>query len=251
MLTATDADPVLFHNAGSDTPNDGRILLTCEHGGRAIPSGLGDLGVCAAQMDRHIAWDIGAMALSLALVKRVSARLVAQRYSRLVIDCNRGPISPELIPVVSDGTHIPANAGISATAINARTDAIHAPFHARIAKEIRQLRPALLVSIHSFTPNLAGVVRPMHAGFLANRMPDVSERFMASFARQAPELTVAQNAPYEVDDFSDYTVPVHGESNCLPHVLVEVRNDQLRDDRGIERWADLLSKAINDVEPSQ
>lgn len=244
MLTATDADPVLFHRTGSK----GGILLTCEHGGRAIPSGLGDLGVPAAEMDRHIAWDIGAMSLSLALMKRISARLVAQHYSRLVIDCNRGHQSPDLIPAVSDGTRIPANARLSAAEINARMTAIHAPFHARIADEIQQHRPTLLVSIHSFTPVMAGVRRPMHAGFLANRMPQVSDGFMASFARHAPELVVAQNAPYEVDDISDYTVPVHGEANRIAHVLVEVRNDQLQDENGIERWADLLARAIDDVE---
>ncbi len=248
MLTAADADPVLFHRARADGTDGGRILLTCEHGGRAIPSALADLGIPAAEMDRHIAWDIGAMALSLALMHRVSGRLVAQHYSRLVIDCNRGPVSPDLVPDVSDGTHIPANKGISQAGIDARMAAIHAPFHARIAAEIRHQRPALLVSIHSFTPVMAGVSRPMHAGFLANRMPAVSDRFMASFARHAPELTVAQNAPYAVDDISDFTVPVHGEANRLPHVLVEVRNDQLRDEQGIERWADLLALAIHDVE---
>lgn len=201
-------------------------------------------------MDRHIAWDIGAMALSLALMKRVSGRLVAQHYSRLVIDCNRGPQSPDLVPSISDGTHIPANTALSAPDIDARMAAIHAPFHARIAGEIQQLRPALLVSIHSFTPVMTGVARPMHAGFLSNRMPAVSDCFMASFGRHAPDLVVAQNAPYEVDDISDFTVPVHGEANGLPHVLVEVRNDQLQDEQGIERWADLLARAIDDVETS-
>ncbi len=248
MLTAADADPVLFHRAEDGGAGKGHVLLTCEHGGRAIPSALGDLGIAATEMDRHIAWDIGAMALSLALMQRVSGRLVAQHYSRLVIDCNRGAVSPDLIPAVSDGTYIPANADLSTGESSARMAAIHAPFHARIAHEIQQLRPRLLVSIHSFTPVMAGVARPMHAGFLANRMPEISDRFTASFARHAPELIVAQNAPYAVDDISDYTVPVHGEQNRLPHVLVEVRNDQLQDRQGVERWADLLAKAIHDLE---
>lgn len=247
MLTADDPEPVLFQGS----PGGGKILLTCEHGGQLVPRALGDLGVSAADMQRHIAWDIGALALSQALLENVSARLVSQRFSRLVIDCNRGPASPDLIPTVSDETHVPGNRDLSPTEVGARTAAIHAPFHDRIAAEIARDRPRLLVSIHSFTPVMGQQCRHMHAGFLANRMPEVAERFMATIGAAAPELVLSMNEPYTVDDISDYTVPVHGEGNRLPHVLVEVRNDQLQDPAGIRRWADLLAIAIRDVEAAE
>ncbi len=247
MLTADDPSPVLFDRS----PGPGHVLLTCEHGGRAVPRALGDLGVAAADMQRHIAWDIGALDLSLALLAHVSARLVSQRFSRLVIDCNRGPASPDLIPTVSDETHVPGNRDLSQADVGARTAAIHTPFHDRIAAEIAGERPRLLVSIHSFTPMMGQQRRQMHAGFLANRMPEVAERFMASIGAAAPELVLSMNEPYTVDDISDYTVPVHGEGNRLPHVLVEVRNDQLQDPAGISRWADLLAIAIREVEAGQ
>lgn len=244
MLTADDPHPVLFHRS----EGAGDVLLTCEHGGRLVPRVLGDLGVAAEEMERHIAWDIGALALSQALLQRVSARLVSQRYSRLVIDCNRGPVSPDLVPAVSDETRIPANHDLSAEDVQARTAAIHTPFHDRITAEIAQDRPRLLVSIHSFTPVMGTEARTMHAGFLANRMPDVAHSFMASIGTAAPDLVLSLNEPYTVDDISDFTVPVHGEGNGLPHVLVEVRNDQLQDEGGISRWADLLAIAISNVE---
>ncbi|MDF1736726.1 MAG: N-formylglutamate amidohydrolase [Minwuia sp.] len=247
MLTADDPAPVLFERS----PGAGGVLLTCEHGGRAIPRALGDLGVAAADMQRHIAWDIGALALSQALLQRVSARLVSQHFSRLVIDCNRGPASPDLIPAISDETHVPGNRNLSQSEIQARTSAIHTPFHDCIAAEIVRDRPRLLVSIHSFTPVMGQDRRRMHAGFLANRMPEVAARFMTAIGAAAPELVLSLNEPYTVDDISDYTVPVHGEGNRLPHVLVEVRNDQLQDPAGISRWADLLAIAIRDVEAGE
>ena len=244
MLTADDPQPVLFHRSAGPAG----VLLTCEHGGRLIPRVLGDLGIASADMDRHIAWDIGALDLSQAILERVSGRLVSQRFSRLVIDCNRGPASPDLIPDISDETHVPGNRDLSATDVQARTAAIHTPFHARVAAEIAGDRPALLVSVHSFTPVMGTDRRAMHAGFLANRMPAAAHRFMASIGRAAPDLVLSLNQPYTVDDISDYTVPVHGEGNGLPHVLVEVRNDQLQDPAGIARWADLLTLAIRDME---
>ena len=247
MLTADDPEPVLFQGSAGG----GEILLTCEHGGQLVPRALGNLGVSAADMQRHIAWDIGALALSQALLENVSARLVSQRFSRLVIDCNRGPASPDLIPTVSDDTPVPGNRDLSQTDIGARTAAIHTPFHDRIAAEIARDRPRLLVSIHSFTPMMGQQRRHMHAGFLANRMPEVAERFMATIGAAAPELVLSMNEPYTVDDISDYTVPVHGEGNRLPHVLVEVRNDQLQDPASIRRWAGLLAIAIRDTEAGE
>ena len=93
--------------------------------------------------------------------------------------------------------------------------------------------------------------RHMHAGFLANRMPEMAERFMATIGAAASELVLSMNEPYTVDDISDYTVPVHGEGNRLPHVLVEVRNDQLQDPASIRRWAGLLAIAIRDTEAGE
>lgn len=242
MLSENDPKPVQFHNPDAD----GAVLFTCEHAGRATPSTLGDMGVGPADWDRHIAWDVGALALAQSLADRMGCRLIAQRYSRLVIDCNRALISPELVPEVSDGTPVPGNKGLSDDERQARIDAIHRPFHDHIAAEIERQRPRLIFPVHSFTPHMNGQDRPWHGGFLSNRMPEAAEALARTTAGRAPFLNFALNEPYTVDDISDYTVPVHGEKNGIPHALMEVRNDQLQSDAGIEFWADLLAGAITE-----
>lgn len=240
MLHQTDPDPVITRRPRGSYP----LLLTCEHAGRAVPRALGDIGVSQADMDRHIAWDVGALNLAAALSERLDAPLLAQPYSRLVIDCNRPLDAAGLTPTVSDGTRVPANEGLSQAARRARIDAIHTPFHRSIADFIDRRRPAFLVAIHSFTPHMDGRDRPWHAGFLANRMPETARRMMALVSDRAPALPVAYNQPYRIEDETDYTIPVHGEARQLPHVLIEIRNDLLGDEAAIAGWTDLLSDAV-------
>lgn len=156
-LGADDPPPVETVAGDPSSP----FFLVCEHAGRAVPARLDDLGVDACEMDRHIAWDIGAEGLARRLAAVLGAPLVLQRYSRLVIDCNRPFAAPDLMPARSDGTEIPANRDIDADERRPRWQAIHAPFHAAIAAMLDQARrPPLLVAVHSFTPRLGGRERP-------------------------------------------------------------------------------------------
>jgi predicted N-formylglutamate amidohydrolase len=227
-----------------------RVLLICEHAGRATPVALGDLGVPAAEMDRHIAWDVGAMGLAEALSARLEAALIAQPYSRLVIDCNRPADASDLVPAVSDGIPVPGNAGLDEAARALRLEFIHAPFHAAIADKLDQstrigLAP-VLVTIHSFTPRLAvgGLERPWQAGFCYNRDNRLARALLAETKARAPSLCLALNEPYSVDDLGDYTIPVHGEARGLLHVLIEVRNGEITEPAGQRCWADLLAEAL-------
>jgi predicted N-formylglutamate amidohydrolase len=103
-------------------------LLTVEHAGRAVPERLGSLGLAPGEIDRHIGWDLGALPLARLLRDRLGATLVAQPYSRLVVDCNRPWEAPDLVPEASDGTPVPANVGLTEKARRERWEAIHAPF---------------------------------------------------------------------------------------------------------------------------
>jgi predicted N-formylglutamate amidohydrolase len=134
------------------------VLLVGDHAGNAIPSSLGNLGVSAGDRDRHIAWDLGVQALGEELAALLDATYIAQRFSRLVIDCNRDPQSPRAILDVSDETPVPGNAGLDDEARDERRKAIHEPYQRRIGDELaaraaRGLRP-VLVALHSFTPVL-------------------------------------------------------------------------------------------------
>jgi predicted N-formylglutamate amidohydrolase len=245
LLDQSDPDPVEIAN-----PAGGSVfLLVCEHAGRAVPACLRDLGIPAAEMDRHIAYDIGAEGLARRLSRLLDAPLILQRYSRLVIDCNRPLAAVDCIPETSDGTAIPANCNPMAMDRRLRFEEIHRPFHDAVARllDLRQRdeRPAIVATIHSFTARLANRERPWQLGVCFNRDGGFAEKFMHVFQAANPSISAAHNEPYCVDDDSDYSIPVHGEARKLPHILLEVRQDQIADDEGQERWAQLLSRGLS------
>lgn len=243
-LTPDDPPPFAVH----DTGGDGRIVLSCEHGGRALPGCLADLAPSREDMDRHIAWDVGAAATARLISGRLNAPLALQPYSRLVIDSNRPRHAPDLAPAVSDGSAIPFNRSLDAAQVELRWSAIHQPFHATLDRLIARRRPRAFVSVHSFTPQLRdGAPRPMAIGLLVRRDPSFASAVASALGRMAPDQRVAMNAPYRIEDESDYTIPVHAEARGLPHVLIEIRNDLISDEAGVERWGALISAALSEA----
>ena len=248
LLTAGDPAAVEVVNKGGAS----RVVLLCEHAGRAVPRKLASLGLMRAQFDRHIAVDIGAEGLARGLSALLDAPLVLQRYSRLVVDCNRPPDAPDLIPEVSDGTPIPANVGLPRKDRDARIAALHRPFHARVTA-LLDAHPAqgraVVVAVHSFTPKLVteGIARPWHVGLLFNRDDRFSRRLMTGLLARRPNLPSAFNQPYSVSDRGDYAIPVHGEARGLNHTLIEVRNDLIATPDWQADWAAFLGAAIRDA----
>lgn len=240
LLQPGDPEPVEIVNP----QGDGGIVLTCEHAGRSIPRRLGDLGVPPADWDRHIAWDIGAGELARLMSEKLDAPLVLQPYSRLVIDCNRPLDAADCIPEMSDGTAIPGNRHLSLEAKAQRYGEIHVPLHQAIDGMLDRLRPDALISVHSFTASFGTEARPMQAALLFNRDPRLAHILHREMSVRRPDLLVALNAPYSVDDISDFTIPRHGELRGLPHVLLEVRNDQLTSAAGREAWAAFLAECV-------
>ena len=222
------------------------VFLTCDHAGRRVPRQLGDLGIGSANLDRHIAWDIGAAELAKRMSERLDAPLVMQRYSRLVIDCNRPPAAPASIATVSEETDIPGNREIPAHQAHARLREVFDPYHDRIDAELelrrRAGRRAVLVSVHSFTPVFHGERRPWDLGLLYNRDPGLAHT--VSDALRDSGLNIGHNVPYSVTDVTDYTIPVHGERRAIPHVMFEVRQDLIKLKHDLDDWADRLSDVL-------
>jgi predicted N-formylglutamate amidohydrolase len=247
LLGGQDAPPVLEHNPAGRSP----FLLTCDHYGRTIPRILGDLGLPAGELTRHIAWDIGIAGVAGALAKHLDAHLIAQRYSRLVIDCNRPPDAPSSIPRLSESTTISGNAGLAGEAAEARRREIFEPYHRRIAEVIdRRLRdgvPTVLVSLHSFTAVYAGIVRPWHIGTLYQRDTRLPPLLLKRLRAEA-DLVVGDNEPYAVSDDTDYTIPVHGEARGLMNSGIEIRQDLIADQAGQQQWADRLARIFGEIE---
>jgi predicted N-formylglutamate amidohydrolase len=243
LLGPGDPVPIIRGAGGSGW------LVTVEHAGRAVPRALGDLGLPPGEIDRHIGWDPGALALGEAIAKRLDATLLAQPYSRLVIDCNRPWGAPDLAPAVSDHTIVPANVGLTEADFRRRWDAIHAPFHAAVAAAADKARG--LLSVHSYDPQRRsdGAVRPWPVGLLWRQANPLAEGLARALVREKAALPLGINQPYEIENASDYTIPVHAEPRGLPHVLVEVRNDHLRTPAAVAAMADLLTRACLHPEP--
>ena len=243
LLTQDDPPPVQVLRA------DGRsdLLLVVDHAGRAVPAALGRLGLPESEFERHIAWDIGALGIGLHLSALLDAALIAQAYSRLVIDCNRRPGHATSIAPRSDGTDIPANVGLDAAACGARIAEIFQPYQDAVAAAIDARaaagRETVLIAVHSFTPVMAGRVRPWHVGLLTNHDPRLGHALMALLEREG-DLVVGDNEPYSLSDLDDYTVPVHGERRGLLHVELEIRQDLIAGESGQRSWAERLARLL-------
>jgi predicted N-formylglutamate amidohydrolase len=246
LLGAEDVPPVREYREAGGSP----FLLTCDHYGRLIPRALGDLGLPESELARHIAWDIGIAGVAEQLATQLDAHLVAQRYSRLVIDCNRPPEVASSIPRISEATTIPGNEAIAREAAQARRAQIFDPYHRRIREIIDQRlgagRPTVLVALHSFTPVYAGIARPWHIGTLYHRDRHLAP-LLLKLLRAEGDLVVGDNEPYAVSDETDYTIPVHGEARGLINTGIEIRQDLIADAAGQERWADRLAGILGEI----
>ena len=247
LLGVNDTAPVFELNAAGRSP----FLFTCDHYGRLIPKVLGDLGLPESELERHIAWDIGIAGVAERLSNLLDGHLIAQRYSRLVIDCNRPPRVASSIPLLSEATTIPGNEGLSREDAETRRRAIFDPYHGRIDEVIDQRRhgkrPTILVSLHSFTPVYAGVRRPWHIGTLYHR-DSILPPLLLKALRAEGDLVVGDNEPYAVGDETDYTIPVHGEARGLVNSGIEIRQDLIADENGQQQWAERLARILTGIE---
>ncbi|WP_213773274.1 N-formylglutamate amidohydrolase [Bradyrhizobium sp. dw_78] len=247
LLGSEEVPPVHERHETGRSP----FLLACDHYGRLIPRRLGDLGLPESELTRHIAWDVGIAGVAETLSNHLDAHLVAQRYSRLVIDCNRPPGAASSIPLISEATTIPGNEGIAREAAEARRAQIFEPYHRRINEVIdERLRnglPTLLVSLHSFTPVYAGIARPWHIGTLYHRDTKLPPLLLKHLRAEA-DLVVGDNEPYAVSDATDYTIPVHGEARGLMNSGIEIRQDLIADQAGQQQWAERLARVFGEIE---
>jgi predicted N-formylglutamate amidohydrolase len=222
-------------------------FLTCDHAGARVPRRLGSLGVSAADLGRHIAWDIGAADVTIKLAGALDAFAILQTYSRLVIDCNRRPGIPASIVRISESTRIPGNEIVTIEEAAAREREIFRPYHDRIRSELDMRRaqgwPTILISVHSFTPHFHGNQRPWDAGVLYNRDARLAGELLGRL-RAEPGLVVGDNEPYSVGDTTDYTIPEHGERRGIPHVGIELRQDLISAEAGQREWAERLARAL-------
>ncbi|MCY4283842.1 MAG: N-formylglutamate amidohydrolase [Thiotrichales bacterium] len=248
LLGAGDPDPVEVVRPSGASP----FFLTCEHAGREFPARLGTLGLTGPDLDRHIAWDIGAAAVARGLSERLDATLVLQRYSRLVVDCNRVPDADDFVTELSEDTLIPGNRGLSDAEIDTRAAEIFHPYHDRIhdllEARVAADRLTVVVSVHTCTPVYHGVHRPWHIGVMYEHDDRLARAMLAVLREEGEEagLVVGDNEPYFMTSDTDYSMPRHGQGRGVPHVGFEIRQDLVESAPGQHEWAERMERVLRE-----
>jgi len=243
LLGPGDPPPFSVFNENGKAP----LLLLCDHASKAVPKALGDLGITAEELSRHIGWDIGSLDAALELAKILDAPLVASGYSRLVIDCNRWPGGEGSTPEVSDKVPIPANTGLTREQIDARAAACFWPYHQEVDRQLDRMtaggRAVCLLVMHSFTPEMNGFQRPWHVGVLWNDDPRLPAPLLAELRRDRA-LVVGDNEPYSARASYEYTLTAHARPRALPQCSLEVRQDLMATPAEARSWGRRLAPAI-------
>ncbi|HUF74053.1 MAG TPA: N-formylglutamate amidohydrolase [Gammaproteobacteria bacterium] len=224
-----------------------RFVLLCDHASNHIPAELGNLGLPESELIRHIAWDIGAAGVTEALSERLDAPAILCGTSRLVIDCNRQLDNPALIPIVSDGTPVPGNAGLSDASRRLRIERWFQPYHdaieAVLLERIASGVESIVIAIHSMAPALDGRKRPWQIAVSSHEDRRLSDPLLTAL-RAPGDLVVGDNEPYCIEPAIDFSIPFHAIRRGLPHLQVEFRQDEIADTAAARRWASRFAEAL-------
>ena len=224
-----------------------RWLITCDHASNHVPEWVngGDLSLPIADMERHIAYDIGAAELTEILASALNAYAIKSNFSRLVIDANRGEDDPTLLMRLYDGTIIPANRHADAAEKERRLDALHRPYHAALEKLANLRDDTIICAIHSFTPKLRSrPTRPWEIGVLYAEDDRLAKPLISAF--EAEGWCVGDNEPY-IGYFPGDSIDQHATPQGRLNVLIEIRNDLIADQAGQTLWAHRLAPILSKV----
>ncbi|MDF1833580.1 MAG: N-formylglutamate amidohydrolase [Alteraurantiacibacter sp. bin_em_oilr2.035] len=221
----------------------GGIVAVCDHASNHVPAEL-DLGVSAKTLKKHVAYDIGAAGVTERLARRHNIGAMLANVSRLVIDLHREEDAPGLIPATTDGILVPGNIGADK---DKRLDDFYRPYHRRMSEWLEQVQPGLILSIHSFTPQLESKQdeeRPWEIGLLYNDDDQAARHAIRLFSELG--CKVGDNEPYSGREFNA-TMNRHAEAIGRPYCAIEIRNDLIAEERGQARWAAIIADVAGRV----
>jgi predicted N-formylglutamate amidohydrolase len=227
---------------------DNQIIITCDHASNHVPVEVGNgcLGLPSEDMDRHIAYDVGAAGVSRHLGDLLNAPVILSKFSRLVIDPNRGEDDPTLIMQLYDGTIVPGNRHLTEQDRHWRLNTLYRPYHQGLADLLASRTAPILIAIHSFTAQLTGrPKRPWHIGILHEKDQRLAKPMLARL-RAEPDLCVGENEPYGGHLDGD-SIDKHALTPRHPNILIELRNDLIREDGQQQNWAERLAPILRDV----
>jgi predicted N-formylglutamate amidohydrolase len=229
------------------------LVIISDHARNSVPEEYHQLGLPAGEFERHIAYDIGAEDLTRQLAEKLQAPAVYSKFSRLLIDPNRGTDDPTLIMKISDGALVPGNVDVDGRERQKRIDTYYQPYHdaitAMIDAALASGKQPVILSIHSFTPSWKGVPRPWHAGVLWEYDNSFAGPLIAKLALDR-SLVVGENEPYSGGIPGD-SVDKHAYLRHIPAALIEIRQDLICDKSGVDEWAERLAQILPQITISQ
>lgn len=246
LLQAGEPAPYRIENAKGSAP----VLIVCDHASNRVPKALNNVGLSKADLEKHIAWDPGTENIGRYMSEKLDAAAFFATYSRIVVDVNRGERSPECMREVSDHVQVPGNKGLSAAQKRQRLDEIFWPYHRALTGQIKNyLKKGIvpvIVSLHSFTPEMDGFKRPWHIGVLWNKEEEIARRVVENLRAQNPGMVVGENEPYTLKqaNLSKNTIKTHAEDTGLPYVIVEFRQDLVATKRDALKWGRIFLEAL-------
>lgn len=238
-----------IQNPGGSAP----YVFMVEHARNYIPPHLKNLGVSPEDLQKHVAYDIGIEGVTHKLSDLLNVPTIYCTHSRLIIDANRSSDHAQFILTESDGIAIPGNIGLHDAEKQARIDGIFKPFHeaahGMIAEAMAINPQRFLIGMHSCTDRLqGGAYREWPIGLSTYGDDDVMRAFAKPFEEMG--MAVGFHKPYDVRNYSGVSLDMHGRQAGRPHLLVEIRQDLIRDEAGQERWAEIMAKALNGFAPT-
>ncbi|MFM2272617.1 MAG: hypothetical protein RL702_1682 [Pseudomonadota bacterium] len=228
------------------TPRFGGVLVVSDHASNHVPADI-DLGIAPELLGQHIAVDIGVAQVGALMAARPGIAAFQGGVSRLVCDFNREEHAPAVIPIASDGHAIPGNL-LDHQAHQARLERFYHPYHQALAALLDDCPPALILSLHSFTPCLEShpdEPRPWHCGVLYNEDERAAKLALRLLAKE-PGLIVGDQQPYS-GRLLNATMNRHAEAEGRPYVGIEVRQDLIADAAGQAQWAERLARLCNRI----
>ena len=243
LLSPNEPSPFVILNPDSVVP----LLLVCDHASNRFPQSLGSMGLDYLDRVSHMTLDIGAGAIAESLADKLGATALLCQYSRLVVDCNRELSDNSVFLENSEGIDIPGNQNLSSSEKERRVSEIYWPYHNAIESQIYRLRDQginpVIISIHSFTPVMNGEDREWEMGVLWDKDQITAEFFLNKLMDAG--FLVGNNEPYSGKAPEDFTIDYHAESIGLPHVGIEIRQDLINHNEGVERITDTLQEVIS------
>jgi predicted N-formylglutamate amidohydrolase len=245
LLSADEPGPFRVLNPLAELP----ILLVCDHASCQFPKSLGDMGLDPFARRCHLAVDIGAGPLTQRLAASLDVTAVLAQYSRLVMDCNRQLMDPSAFLQFGDGILVPGNRNLHQDEKDLRAKMIYWPYHEAVDEQVQRLRSAgpapSFIAVHSFTPVMNGEARPWEMGVLWDTDTRLRDIFLEDFS--AAGYLVGDNEPYSGKAPQDFTIDHHAEEIGLPHIGIEIRQDLIDDDEGVDEIAAVMHRIIDSI----